>query len=58
MHSLSVVEAEVLNFRQAHVVLLNNGSMQRQRCAAYWPAQRLKINAALVPPKPKEFESA
>src|ERR1700722_18804634 len=26
------------------------------RC--YFPAQRLKINAALVPPKPKELESA
>jgi hypothetical protein len=24
----------------------------------YFPAQRLKIRAALVPPKPKEFESA
>jgi len=24
----------------------------------YFPAQRLKISAALVPPKPNEFESA
>ena len=31
---------------------------QTEVCATYWPLQRLKINAAFVPPKPKEFESA
>jgi len=30
---------------------LRNGS-------GYLPVQRLKINAAFVPPKPKEFDSA
>src|SRR5882724_1593801 len=36
----------------------------RQECLCYWrrryylPSQRRKISAALVPPKPKEFDSA
>jgi hypothetical protein len=33
-------------------------SAQTEVCATYWPLQRLKIRAALVPPKPKELESA
>src|SRR4029077_15786899 len=32
--------------------------MTNARWSGYFPAQRLKIRAALVPPKPNEFESA
>src|ERR1700732_3832544 len=33
------------------------GSEGGKEGRTYFPAQRLKIRAALVPPKPKEFES-
>ena len=41
--------------------LMTEGKSGRRAAAlqnVYLPAQRLKISAALVPPKPKEFESA
>jgi hypothetical protein len=38
--------------------LLNGPRWLDQTKKRYLPDQRLKINAALVPPNPKEFDSA